>query len=112
MVERLAVEQVALELHRLAGKQEQPQLARKALAEFLDPGILAAGQNRPERLERVGRADARRRPQEGRAGAYAIQEAVPARERISTGTTVRWREELSNSLLLSQEALGIAADEG
>jgi DNA polymerase-1 len=41
-----------------------------------------------------------------------LEEAVPARERISAGTTVRWREEPSNSLLLSQGPLGIAADEG
>jgi DNA polymerase-1 len=41
-----------------------------------------------------------------------LDEAVPARERISAGTAVAWREEPSNSLLLSQEAVGIAADEG
>jgi len=41
-----------------------------------------------------------------------LDEAVPARERISAGTSVRWHEEASNSLLLSQGALGIAADEG
>src|SRR6476660_5242368 len=41
-----------------------------------------------------------------------LDEAVPARERISAGTAVSWREELSNILLQSPEALGIAADEG
>ncbi|MFL5960810.1 MAG: DNA polymerase I [Gaiellaceae bacterium] len=41
-----------------------------------------------------------------------LDEAVPARERISAGTAVRWREEPSNSLLLSPDPVGIAADEG
>src|SRR5438094_2210319 len=42
-----------------------------------------------------------------------LDEAVPARERISSGTTVTWREEpLSDNLSLSQGALGIAADDG
>jgi DNA polymerase I len=41
-----------------------------------------------------------------------LDEAVPARERISAGTAVAWREETSNSLLPSPEPLGIAADEG
>src|SRR5262249_52980315 len=41
-----------------------------------------------------------------------LDEAVPARERISTGTTVRWREGLSDNLSLSPGPLGIAADEG
>jgi len=41
-----------------------------------------------------------------------LDEAVPARERISAGTAVAWREEASNSLLLSPEPVGIAADEG
>ncbi|HEU5478111.1 MAG TPA: DNA polymerase I [Gaiellaceae bacterium] len=41
-----------------------------------------------------------------------LDEAVPARERISAGTAVAWREEASNSLLQSPEAVGIASDEG
>jgi DNA polymerase I len=42
-----------------------------------------------------------------------LDEAVPARERISTGTAVRWREELlSDKLSLSPGPVGIAADEG
>src|SRR5213595_909521 len=41
-----------------------------------------------------------------------LDEAVPARERISAGTAVVWREEASNSVLLSSEPVGIAADEG
>jgi DNA polymerase-1 len=41
-----------------------------------------------------------------------LDEAVPARERISAGSAVAWREEASNSLLQSPEGLGIAADEG
>ena len=41
-----------------------------------------------------------------------LDEAVPARERISAGTAVRWREEASNTVLLSQELLGIAAGRG
>ncbi|HZD86494.1 MAG TPA: DNA polymerase I [Gaiellaceae bacterium] len=39
-----------------------------------------------------------------------LDEAVPARERISAGTAVTWREEASNSLLRANELLGIAAD--
>jgi DNA polymerase I len=41
-----------------------------------------------------------------------LDEAVPARERISAGTEVTWREESSNSLLQAREAVGIAADDG
>jgi DNA polymerase-1 len=41
-----------------------------------------------------------------------LDEAVPARERISAGTAVAWREEASNSLLQSPEPVGIATDEG
>jgi DNA polymerase-1 len=41
-----------------------------------------------------------------------LDEAVPARERISAGTAVAWHEEASSSLLQSPEAVGIAADEG
>jgi DNA polymerase I len=41
-----------------------------------------------------------------------LDEAVPARERISAGTAVMWREEPSNSLLPSPDPVGIAADEG
>jgi DNA polymerase-1 len=41
-----------------------------------------------------------------------LDEAVPARERISAGTAVAWREEPSNSLLQSPDPVGIAADEG
>jgi DNA polymerase-1 len=41
-----------------------------------------------------------------------LDEAVPARERISAGTAVAWREEASNSLLQSPDPVGIAADEG
>jgi DNA polymerase-1 len=41
-----------------------------------------------------------------------LDEAVPARERISAGTAVAWREEASNSLLQSPEPVGVAADEG
>jgi DNA polymerase I len=41
-----------------------------------------------------------------------LDEAVPARERISAGTAVAWREEASNSLLPSPDPVGIAADEG
>src|SRR5436309_1725259 len=41
-----------------------------------------------------------------------LDEAVPARERISAGTAVAWREEASNSLLPSSDPVGIAADEG
>src|SRR5437763_12852675 len=39
-----------------------------------------------------------------------LDEAVPARERISAGTAVAWREEASNSLLPSSDPVGIAAD--
>ncbi len=41
-----------------------------------------------------------------------LDEAVPARERISAGTAVAWHEELSNSLLQGSEPVGIAVDEG
>src|SRR5439155_6416798 len=41
-----------------------------------------------------------------------LDEAVPARERISAGTAVAWREEASNNLLQAPELVGIAADEG
>jgi DNA polymerase-1 len=41
-----------------------------------------------------------------------LDEAVPARERISAGTAVAWREEASNSLLLSPDPVGVSADEG
>jgi len=41
-----------------------------------------------------------------------LDEAVPARERISAGTAVAWREEASNKLLQASELVGIAADEG
>jgi DNA polymerase I len=41
-----------------------------------------------------------------------LDEAVPARERISAGTSVPWREVPSNSLLLGEEAVGIAAGDG
>ncbi len=41
-----------------------------------------------------------------------LDEAVPARERITAGTAVAWREEASNSLLLGREPVGIAADDG
>jgi DNA polymerase-1 len=42
-----------------------------------------------------------------------LDEAVPARERIGApGTAVQWREDASNTVLLSQGALGIAADNG
>jgi DNA polymerase-1 len=41
-----------------------------------------------------------------------LDEAVPARERISAGTAVAWREEPSNSLLQSPDRVGIAGDEG
>jgi DNA polymerase I len=41
-----------------------------------------------------------------------LDEAVPARERITAGTAVAWREEPGNGLLLAPEACGIAADEG
>ncbi len=41
-----------------------------------------------------------------------LDEAVPARERISAGTAVAWREEASNNLLQGHELVGIAADEG
>jgi DNA polymerase I len=41
-----------------------------------------------------------------------LDEAVPARERISAGTAVTWREDASNTVLLSPGPLGIAADEG
>ncbi len=41
-----------------------------------------------------------------------LDEAVPARERISAGTDVSWREEPSNTLLLAREAVGVAADDG
>jgi DNA polymerase I len=41
-----------------------------------------------------------------------LDEAVPARERISAGTGVSWREEPSNSLLAGREVVGIAADDG
>jgi DNA polymerase-1 len=41
-----------------------------------------------------------------------LDEAVPARERISAGTAVAWREEASNSLLQAPEPVGISADEG
>ncbi|HEY2309549.1 MAG TPA: DNA polymerase I [Gaiellaceae bacterium] len=41
-----------------------------------------------------------------------LDEAVPARERISAGTAVAWREEASNSLLQSPEPVGVAADDG
>ncbi len=41
-----------------------------------------------------------------------LDEAVPARERISAGTAVAWREEPSSTVLLSQDPVGIAADEG
>jgi DNA polymerase I len=41
-----------------------------------------------------------------------LDEAVPARERISAGTAVRWREEPSNTLLLAPEVVGVAADDG
>ena len=37
---------------------------------------------------------------------------MPARERISAGTAVAWREEASNSLLQSPQPVGVAADEG
>src|SRR5881409_559338 len=40
-----------------------------------------------------------------------LDEAVPARERISAGTAVVWREEASNNLLPSSDPVGIAADE-
>jgi DNA polymerase-1 len=39
-----------------------------------------------------------------------LDEAVPARERISAGTSVSWREEPRNSLLLGSEPVGIAVD--
>ncbi len=41
-----------------------------------------------------------------------LDEAVPARERISAGTAVAWREEANNTLLQGPELVGIAADEG
>jgi DNA polymerase I len=41
-----------------------------------------------------------------------LDEAVPARERISAGTAVAWREEASNNLLQSPDRVGLAADEG
>src|SRR4051794_10522004 len=41
-----------------------------------------------------------------------LDEAVPARERISAGTAVTWREDASNNLLQAPELVGIAADEG
>jgi DNA polymerase-1 len=41
-----------------------------------------------------------------------LDEAVPARERIVSGTAVRWSEGLSDNLSLSSGPLGIAADEG
>ncbi|HJU37416.1 MAG TPA: DNA polymerase I [Gaiellaceae bacterium] len=41
-----------------------------------------------------------------------LDEAVPARERISAGTAVAWHEETSNTLLQAPEPVGIAADEG
>jgi DNA polymerase I len=41
-----------------------------------------------------------------------LDEAVPARERISAGTAVAWREEAGNSLLQRPELVGVAADEG
>jgi len=40
-----------------------------------------------------------------------LDEAVPARERITAGTAVRWREEPSNSLLHGSGIAGIAASD-
>jgi DNA polymerase I len=41
-----------------------------------------------------------------------LDEAVPARERISAGTAVPWHEAPSNTVLQGQEFVGIAADDG
>ncbi len=41
-----------------------------------------------------------------------LDEAVPARERISAGTAVAWREGASDKLLQAPGLVGIAADEG
>ena len=55
MVEGLASEQVALDLHRLAGQRQQPELAGEALAELLDPRILAPREDRAEGRQRLRR---------------------------------------------------------
>ena len=41
-----------------------------------------------------------------------LDEAVPARERITAGTAVTWREEPSDSVLQAEGEVGIAADDG
>ncbi len=41
-----------------------------------------------------------------------LDEAVPARERITAGTAVTWREEPSDTVSLGSEPVGIAADDG
>ena len=53
LVEFGAVEQVALDLHRLAGQPEEPQLAGEALGQLLDAGIRARSHDRAKCLDRL-----------------------------------------------------------